>query len=389
MALSLLPTADPSARAADVLAAARAFAGRAAARAARADDTADFAPDLDDLRQSGLLMAPVPRAQGGHGLGTEPGRDHALYALLREIGRGSLPVGRVYEGHVNALVLVDAFGTEAQRARAAADAADGHLFAVWNTEIPSSGVRLTPTLDDGVEMAGAKTFTSGLGSVTRPVVPGTLPDGRRQMVLVPLDAVDTDQDAGWWTARGMRASRSGRCSFQGVTLGRDAVLGGPDDYLCEPLFSGGSSRFAAVQLGGATALAEAAADHLRALGRTDNETQRLRLGRAELALETGALWLAGAARLARAAREGRASDADVVTYAQGVRSAIEAACLDVMDLVDKAVGARGLLPPSPVERVGRDLRLYLRQPAPDATLAAVGQAAVERPRRPRGSDPLL
>ena len=385
--LALVPDLASSASTSitDILETARAFANRAARRAAEADATGDFAADLDDLRTSGLLATPLSFDHGGDGLGTEPGRDHALYTVLRQIGCGSLPVGRVYEGHVNAIALIEAYGTDDQRARAAADAHDGHLFAVWNTEVPSEGVRLAPS-GDGVQMSGAKTFASGLGAVTRPVVPGTLPDGGRQMVIVPLDRVEADQDAGWWTAAGMRASQSGRCSFWGVTLGRDAMLGEPDDYLREPLFSGGASRFAAVQLGGATALAEAAADHLRMLGRTDNETQQLRLGRAEVALETGALWLAGAARLAEVARAGHASASDVVTYAQGVRSAIEAACLEVMDLVDRAVGARGLLLPSPVERIGRDLRLYLRQPAPDAALAAVGRAAIDRPDRPRGSD---
>ena len=33
---------------------------------------------------------------------------------------------------------------------------------------------------------------------------------------------------------------------------------------------------------------------------------------------------------------------------------------------------RGLLQPHPIERIGRDLTLYLRQPAPDAALANAG-----------------
>jgi hypothetical protein len=38
---------------------------------------------------------------------------------------------------------------------------------------------------------------------------------------------------------------------------------------------------------------------------------------------------------------------------------------------------RGLLRPHPVERLGRDLRLYLRQPAPDAALATAGAYVLE------------
>ena len=378
-ALSLVsPTPDLGA----LLDTARAVADRAAERAAR-DDAPGAFPEatFDDLRQSGLLTAPLARAHGGAGLGTEPGTDHALYRVLREMGRGSLPVGRVYEGHVNALLLIDAYGTEDQKARYAADARAGHLFGVWNTEIPRDGVKLYPLAGGGARMAGAKTFASGLGFVTRPFANGALPDGGWQMAVVPVDEVEVEEDPSWWTAEGMRASRSGRCDFSGVELDAHALLGRPGDYLREPHFTGGSVRFAAVQLGGATALVEAAAAHLCQLGRTESETQRLRIGQAEVALETGALWLLGAARLAE-----RGAAEDVVTYAQAARSAIEAVCLDVMRLVDRAVGARGLLPPSPVERVGRDLRLYLRQPAPDAALAAVGEAAFDRPRRAQGSD---
>ncbi|WP_412061041.1 acyl-CoA dehydrogenase family protein [Rubrivirga sp. IMCC45206] len=367
---------------ADWVATARAVADRAAGRAAEDDQPGAF-PEatFDDLRDSGLLAAPLPVSEGGAGLGTDPARDHALYLVLREIGRGSLPVGRVYEGHVNALALVDTYGTADQRARYAADARHGHLFGVWNTEIPRDGVRLTPLPGGRARMEGAKTFASGLGFVTRAFANGAFPDGGWQMALVPLDRADVTEDASWWTAEGMRASRSGRCDFTGVELDAHALVGEPGDYLREPHFTGGSVRFAAVQLGGAVALVDAAVAHLQKLGRTDNETQRLRIGEASVALETGALWLLGAARLAQTG-----SVEDVVTYAQAVRSAIEAVCLDVMRLVDRAVGARGLLPPSPVERIGRDLRLYLRQPAPDAALAAVGQAAFETPGRAQGSD---
>ena len=381
-ALSLVPgarAAPPSDAA--LVATARAFADRAAARAADADRPGAFPEaDFDDLRDCGLLAAPLAAEFGGAGMGTDPARDHALYLVLREVGRGSLPVGRVFEGHVNALALIDAYGTDRQRERYAADARDGHLFGVWNTEIPTSGVRLYPLAGGGARMEGAKTFASGLGFVTRPFANGALPDGGWQMAVVPVDRVSVEEDPSWWTAEGMRASRSGRCDFSGVELDAHALVGRPGDYLREPMFTGGSVRFAAVQLGGAVALADAAADHLRQLGRTDSEVQQMRMGRVAVALETGALWLLGAARLAEAPAE------DVVAYAQAARTAIERVCLDVMEAVDRAVGARGLLPPSPIERVGRDLRLYLRQPAPDAALAAAGAALLNRPDRARGSD---
>ena len=354
-----------------------------AAEHAEADDVPGGFPNagLEALRASGLLAAPLPPERGGLGLGTTPGGDHALYLALMEVGRGSLPLGRIWEGHVNALVLVEAYGTAAQTARWARDARDGHLFGVWNTEIPADGVRYRRD-GDRVRVEGAKTFATGGAFVTRPLVPGDL-DGGWQMAVLPTDRLEAVDDPGWWRAEGMRASRSGRVDFSGAVVEADALLGEPGDYLREPLFTGGSVRFAAVQLGGAWALADAAATHLSDLGRTEHPVQQIRMGEVAMALETGRLWLLGAARLAASG-----ADADAVcAYARLTRSAVERACLDVLERTDRAVGARGLGRPGVLERVGRDLRLYLRQPDPDGALAAAGAHALAHRRPARGADP--
>src|SRR5277367_6662219 len=59
------------------------------------------AEDLATLRQCGVLLAPLPLRQGGLGLGTEPEGAEGLFTVLRLVGRGSLAVGRIIEGHVN------------------------------------------------------------------------------------------------------------------------------------------------------------------------------------------------------------------------------------------------------------------------------------------------
>ena len=363
----------------DALAAAREVAEVAAAHA-EADDRPGGFPEagLAALRETGLLTAPLPSDHGGLGLGTAPGSDHALYLALAEIGRGSLPLGRIWEGHVNALVLIEAYGTEAQKARWAADARDGHLFGVWNTEIPGDGVRYARD-GESVRVEGAKTFATGGAFVTRPLVPGALGDGW-QMAVLSTDQIRVEDQPDWWQAEGMRASRSGRVDFSGAEVSVTCLLGAPGDYLREPLFTGGSVRFAAVQLGGAQALADAAVAYLDGLGRSEDPVQQVRLGEVATRLETGRLWLLGAARQA-----GAAPDA-VCAYARMARTAIERVCLDVLERTDRAVGARGLGRPGVLERVGRDLRLYLRQPDPDGALAQAGAFSVAERRPPLGSD---
>ena len=73
--------------------------------------------------------------------------------------------------------------------------------------------------------------------------------------------------------------------------------------------------------------------------------------------------------------------AALVAYVHMARGAVEDACLRVMQLAERCVGARGLIAPQPLERRHRDLTIYLRQPGPDAAQAAVGRRALasERP----------
>ncbi|WP_420455145.1 acyl-CoA dehydrogenase family protein [Rubrivirga sp.] len=374
---AVLATSDP-------VEAARAVAAEVAPRAAQADRLRRYLDaDLDALRSSGLLTLTLPEAEGGAGLGA-PDRLHELLTALRHVGRGSLPLGRLFEGHVDALLRVASDGTAAQRARLFADARAGHLFAVWNTEVPAEGVRLKRR-GDRVEMAGAKTFATGCAVVTRPLVTGRLggPRGGWQQAVVRADTAPVAVEPEAWRAEGMRATGSGVTRFDGVVLAPADLLGAPDRYYAEPAFSGGAVRFLAVQTGGAEALADAVAEHLDALGRAEHPGQQARFGEIEAAVETARLWLLGVARLwARPA----ATDAERVAAVQAARGAVERACTDVMRLADHAAGARGLGQPGPLERVARDLRLYLRQPDPDGALVAAGAFALGHRQRARGSD---
>ena len=254
--------ADP----AEALRAAATIARFCAENAANLDHHDAF-PEEEFRRvvEAGLLATPLPRAHGGLGLGTAPGGMLAGLQLLTRIGWGNLAVGRVYEGHVNALQLIALFGAPEQIARAAADAREGgNLFAVWNTE-GADGVRLEPLPGGGVRLCGAKLYTSGAGWVGRAIVPGALPDGGWQICLVPMDEVTTTIDPSVWRPLGMRASASYKTDFTGVELGPEALIGPPGAYHRQPWFSGGAIRFAAVQLGGgaaATALSLGAGNRL-------------------------------------------------------------------------------------------------------------------------------
>jgi hypothetical protein len=65
----------------------------------------------------------------------------SLSEVLRSIGSGSLPLGRLFEGHVNALELVLRYGNQQRVELVAEEARAGKLFGVWNTD-EANGLRL-------------------------------------------------------------------------------------------------------------------------------------------------------------------------------------------------------------------------------------------------------
>ena len=371
----------------DVVAAAARLAPRLLAQAPLTDEIGGFpTQEMQWLREAGLLTAVLPVALGGAGLG-EPAATLPLLQVLYHLGRGNLAVGRLFEGHLNALLLVRCFGTASQLARFAADARLGHLFGVWNTENPADGVQLCgqPTAA-GYHLRGAKTFASGAGHVTRPLLTGALPDKKGwQMLLLNADAQPPVLDRSFWRPLGMRATASFRADFTGLEIGPNNLIGQPNDYYRQPWFGGGAVRFAAVQLGGAAAVLDETRRFLRRLNRTDDPYQRQRLGEMLALHETGQRWLRGAAvqaPLPATAIEAQspAQLAAVGAYANLLRSVTEDICLTTLRLAERSVGARGLLQPEPFERLHRDLTHYLRQPAPDAVLAEAGRFALSSDR---------
>lgn len=349
----------------------------------------DLAPDTDQegafpeeafqlMADAGLLAATLP----GQPLDQTKTHTAELLQLLKRVGAANLAVGRVYEGHINALLLTHLYGTPDQHQRWQADVRRGALFSVWNTQA-DDGVRIHALGGGRYALEGYKTFCSGAGWIDRPLVTGELIGADRrgwQMCIIPTENVDViEQDDRFWKPLGMRASASFKMNFTGIELDENDLLGQPGDYFRQPHFSGGAIRFAAVQLGGAESLLEATREMLRSMGRTDDVFQKTRLAEMAYRIESGNQWLWAAGQHNDEWLRANADPAKLVTYANMTRTAIEEICLRVMQLAERSVGARGLLRPLPFERIHRDLTMYLRQPAPDATLADIGRYVAGSP----------
>ena len=331
---------------------------------AAALDEAGAAPaaDIVNLRDAGLLAAPLPPALGGAGLGAGSAGAARLARVLEAIGYGSLPLGRIYEGHVNAVLLVLGYGRAEQIGRVAKLVCDGALLAVWNTQTEAGGVTIEARAE-GLRLHGAKTHASGAGLVAHPLITARDAEGALYMVIPEVASQRADLSS--WDPGGMRASASGTVDFTDIAITRDDIFGAPDDFHRQPMFSAGAWRFAAVQTGGIAAVYDAARAHLEATARMDDPHQLARMGRASIALESARLWVRQAAL--HAADEGMPGETRVA-YVNLARSAVERAGLDVLEAAQRSVGLAGAMRSHPLERLSRDLATYLRQPNPDKAL---------------------
>ena len=339
---------------------ARDVAEKAFARASEYDEDGAYpAADVVALHESGLLTAVLPVKLGGAGL-----TGLSLSEVLRSIGSGSLPLGRLFEGHVNALELVLRYGNAQRGELVAEEARAGKLFGVWNTD-DANGLRLIHRHGRSW-LEGRKILASGAGHIERPLVTAIDENGRRLMVLPKLGGSER-ADLSGWRAQGMRASATGAVDFTGVEIAPLEIVGCEGDYERQPWFSAGAWRFAAVHLGGMERLFDLLRRHLEETNRGKDPHQAARLGRAAMAVETARLWVAQAATITSAPLGSRPPE-QLVAYVNLARLAVEAAALDLMQLVQRSVGLQAFLRPNPIERISRDLATYLRQPGPDRAL---------------------
>jgi alkylation response protein AidB-like acyl-CoA dehydrogenase len=350
---------------------ARDVAERAFARASEYDEDGAYpAADIAALHRAGLLTAVIPVRHGGAGLS-----GLCLSEVLQSVGSGSLPLGRLFEGHVNALELVLRYGNDRRVELVAEEAKAGKLFGVWNTD-DANGLRLIHRHGRSW-LEGRKVLASGSGHIERPLVTATDENGLRLIVLPKLRAPDR-ADLSGWRAHGMRASATGAVDFTGVEVEPVEIVGREGDYERQPWFSAGAWRFAAVQLGGMTRLFDLLRGHLQETNRGQDPHQAARLGAAAMAIETARLWVAQAATITEA-RLGSKAPEQLVAYVNLARLAVETAALDLMQLAQRSVGLQAFMRPNPIERISRDLATYLRQPGPDRALTDAAAWVLAQP----------
>lgn len=355
--------ADPPAAAGLEVAAAAIAAG-----AAGRDRLPAFPADaFDALRDAGALGLTVPRDDGARSVGFAE-----EWAAVRRVARADGSVGRIYDGHLNAVERLAVHASEPLRSRELdAVAAGERRLGVWGAD-PGPGEGESARVverEGGVVLEGVKVFCSGAGGLDRALVlaRGTEP-GPPLLVYVDL-AVGVHVDRTWYRAAGMRASESHRVVFSGARV--IAVLGGPGELGREPWFGRDAIRTAATWAGVADSAVDATLDELAARPEPD-ELRSLAAGRILAAQGTVDAWLERAALRAAVRPE-----ATVASLSIELREEVRRSVGLILDEAARATGSRPFATAGALDRARRDLEVFLLQHRLDPLLARGGRAALE------------
>ncbi len=299
-------------------------------------DTVSIPPLADRARHALLMQPALPQPGGGNTL--------QRWRALARLGAEDLCLAKVLEAHYDAAAILHDLGAPAP--------ADGTLWAVWAAEGPACTVRA----DAFNRLHGDKPWCSGSMFVDAALVTVRVPDAVQLYSVAAADWQSLDADP--WPAAGMAGIRSTTVRFNTALA---QAVGGRDAYLQRPGFWHGGAGIAAVWFGAATALAErmqpACAEGLRArlLGKVD-------------------LVLAPAAALLRelAVKIDQAPDLPHREDVVRVRSVVERAASEVLDLAGRALGPAPMCMEATHAQRWADLTVFLRQSHADKDWAWLG-----------------
>lgn len=359
-----------------------------APRAADYDRTATFpAEDFDDLFAAGLLAAAVPREHGGLGLGPLRGDAYTLWMMTKQLAKADLSLARCWEGHANSLVLIDALGSEEQRRRWFAGVVGrGEKWVAWSGEpqapAPGETVRFgtrVAAVPGGYVVDGSKAFATSAGGAQWAIllVDTGGPGGARHaaspetLLLLACDLADpsVEIDRSWWDPIGMRATASHLVRFTRTFIPEAQRIGEPGCYLRDGWQTAFIPHYAASFLGAAEAAYDYALSYIKSQHKGGDPYVQQRVATMSIHVETAHLWLRHVAGLWD---DGRRQEAQLA--GSRARHLIEHLAEETVGHAIRACGARLLLRPSPVERIYRDLTLYLRHDNDDHILATIGKS---------------
>ena len=347
---------------------------RIQAGAAERDANPSFPSEpFADLAASRIIGFPVPIFPGTSGRRSSFSEE---WEVLRAVSKADGSVGRILDGHFNAVERISVLLTpEPLRSRELEAINSGRLLlGVWGADpIPGEGrpAKLVET-EDGPVVEGVKTFCSGSTGLDRALllVRGEQ-EGPPLLVYVGLsEGIGIDRS--WYRGAGIRASESHRVVFHRTPV--LAVLGEPGELVREPYFSRDAVRTAVCWAGIADRAVDATLEILAAKsgGREPDEVVSLAVGKMLTAQQTMDCWLQYAARKADAD-----PGAPLTPFSTQLRESVAASCRSILDEAARSCGSHPFATSGPLDRARRDLELFLLQHRLEPALVRAGRQAIQ------------
>lgn len=345
---------------------------RIAASATERDENPDFPTDAFwDLASTGALAMPAPETPNNSGRRDSFTKE---WRVLRAVARADGSVGRIFDGHLNAVERISALAPEPLRSQELEAVTSGEvILGVWGADpIPGEGppARLSR---DGTSISGVKTWCSGSTGVQRALVLVRSSDDKPGPPH--LAYVDTTTgmgvDRSWFKGAGMRASESHRVIFDDAPV--LAVLGEPGELLREPYFARDAIRTAVTWAGMCDSAVDATLAILAAKNgaREPDDLVSLAAGRILTAQGTIDRWLEYAA-----AEADNDPNASLAPFATQLRESVASSCRQVLDEAARAVGSHPFAVSGVLDLARRNLELFLLQHRLEPAVTRRGRKAI-------------
>jgi len=357
-------------------------------RAEAYDNNATFpSENFDDLFNIGALAAPVDTKWGGLGWAPAYANVFLLWQMTRAIAKADLSFARCWEGHNNALILIDRLANSAQKKRWLGEVVEkGARWAAWSGEpqsrLPQQKYSIGTEIEkvtDGYVINGNKVFATSapganwailLVSLAGPGGARDVIDGENNLLMLACDLSDAsiNFEGSWWDPIGMRSTVSYKVNFNNTFIHQDNCIGEIGEYLTLGMQSCFTPHYAVSFLGALEAAYDYALETVRSQGRQNDPYVQHHIAKIKLNIDTLDLWLAHVAYKLDHHDHAGARDA-----ASKFRLLAEQLAEDGVKRCIKICGARSLNKPSHLERIYRDLTLYVQHDNADHILATIGR----------------
>lgn len=313
------------------------------------------APDYADTQALGRCLRAIVEA----GLDQLPlpgdGQTLARFQRLAEVGGHDLGLCKLYEGHTDALAIIQQLGGSPTPAS---------TWGMWAAEPPQAKVRLSPS-GHMVSLNGRKAWCSGAAVLSHALLTAWDEQDRQQLVAVALDQPGVNVTTQGWQAVGMGATGSVEVVFEGAEA---QAIGNPGDYLQRPGFWQGGIGIAACWYGAAQSIAERLRRHC---AQRPEPHALAHLGAVDSALHAAAQVL----RVSALTIDANPLD-NAEVLARRARAVVEHSVEQVIRHVGHALGAGPFCKDRQFAQLMADLPVFLRQSHAERDLAALGEQVV-------------